>query len=281
MTGWRRPLQGAAAWLALLVLVAWSALPIAFLAISSLKPASELLEVQALLPRHWDLGNYQRLLRDWPQFPRGLWNSVLVTAGTVVLALTVGAAAAYALSRTRGRAARSLRRLSLVFILLRMLPPIVISIPLFPLVREIGLFDHIATLILVYAALYVSLGIFIMKAFFDDIPTELEEAALMDGCTRLGAFLRVTLPLSKGGLVATGVFIGLDAWNEFLFALTFTSNAARTAPLVIGEMLGAVYEVDWGTVFAASTAQLAPVLIAVWIIQRQLIRGLTMGAVKG
>src|SRR5262249_23205512 len=152
---------------------------------------------------------------------------------------------AYALSRTRGRRARTLRRLSLVFILLRMLPPIVISIPLFPLIRAIGLFDNVATLIVVYAALYVSLGIFIMKAFFDDIPTEIEEAALMDGCTRLGAFLRVTLPLSKGGLIATGVFIGLDAWNEFLFALTFTSNAARTAPLVIGEMLGAVYEVDW------------------------------------
>jgi multiple sugar transport system permease protein len=189
--------------------------------------------------------------------------------------------AAYALSRTRGSQVFGLRGLSFGFIAVRMLPPIVITIPLFPLLHQTPLFDTLISLVIIYTALFVSLGVFVLKPFFDEIPTEIEEAALIDGSSRLGAFVRILLPLARGGLVATAVFIGLDAWNEFVFALTFTSTDARTAPLQIGEMLGAIYEVDWGTVFAASTLQLLPVLVLVWGAQKHLVRGMTLGAVKG
>lgn len=270
------------AWLGLMVIVTWSILPIVFVVLGSFKTPNELFSaVPTLWPSNPNFDNYLRLLEAWPDFPRTLLNSAIVTAGTVIVCLAVGSMAAYALSRTRGRASGGLKALSFSFIAIRMLPPIVITIPLFPLLRQTVFYDSLLALMVIYAALFVSLGIFVLKPFLDEIPAEIEEAALIDGCSKPGAFFRILLPLARGGFVATGVFIGLDAWNEFVFALTFTSTNARTAPLQIGEMLGAIYEVDWGTVFAASTLQVVPVLIMIWFAQKHLIRGMTMGAVKG
>jgi multiple sugar transport system permease protein len=270
------------AWIGLLALVAWSMTPIVFVVAGSFKSPAELFAaVPSLWPANPGFDNYGRLLESWPDFPRTLLNSLIVTLSTVAICLCVGSMAAYALSRARGAGARGLRAVSFGYIAVRMLPPIVITIPLFPLLRQTPFFDTLAALAVIYSALFVSLGIFVLKPFFDEVPTEIEEAALIDGCSRLGAFFRVLLPLARGGVVATGVFIGLDAWNEFVFALTFTSTEARTAPLQIGEMLGAIYEVDWGTVFAAATLQVVPVLAMVWLAQKHLIRGMTMGAVKG
>jgi multiple sugar transport system permease protein len=270
------------AWAALLMLIGWSVLPIAFIVLGSLKTPAELFRTgPSLLPSSPSLRNYENLLATWPDFPRTMVNSAIVAGATILFSLLVGSMAAYALSRTRGAGSSVLRALSFGFIAVRMLPPIVITIPLFPLLRESGLFDTLLVLVVVYTALYVSLGVFMLKAFFDEVPRELEEAAFIDGCSHLGAFVRILVPVARGGFVATAVFVGLDAWNEFLFALTFTSTAARTAPLQIGEMLGAIYEVDWGSVFAASTLQVLPVLVMIWLAQKQLIRGMTMGAVKG
>jgi multiple sugar transport system permease protein len=270
------------AWLGLLLIVAWSILPIVFVVLGSFKTPTELFSaVPTLWPSSPNFDNYVRLFEAWPDFPRSMFNSAVVTGGTVLVCLAAGSMAAYALSRTRGRGVGGLRALSFGFIAIRMLPPIVITIPLFPLLRQTAFYDSQIALIVIYAALFVSLGIFVLKPFLDEIPTEIEEAALIDGCSKASAFFRILLPLARGGFVATGVFIGLDAWNEFVFALTFTSTNARTAPLQIGEMLGAIYEVDWGTVFAASTLQVVPVLILIWLAQKHLIRGMTMGAVKG
>lgn len=265
--------------LGLAALVSWSSFPIILLIMSSFGVADSSLVSRATKGVTAD--NYVRLFVEWGEFTRALGNSALVAGATVVIALSAATAAAYVLSRSRGRQRNLLKRLSVGLIVTRMLPPIVITIPIFPLLRNTGLFDTTFALVVVYSALYVTLGVFLMKSFLDAIPVELEEAALLDGCTRFEAFRKVTLPLVRGGLVATGVFIGLDAWNEYLFALTFTSNNARTAPLVIGEMLGAVYEVDWGAVLAASTIQLAPALALIWAVQRRLIGGMTMGALKG
>ena len=270
------------AWLALLVLVAWSISPIAFVVLGSFKRPPELFAtVPDLLPRDPSFDAYVSLLTTWPDFPRTMLNSLATTGLTVLIGVLLASMAAYALSRSRGEGAKLLRQISSGFIAVRMLPPIIITIPLFPVLRDTGLFDSIAVLVLLYVAFFVSLGVFILKAFLDDVPREIEEAALIDGSSRLGAFVRVVVPVARGGFVATAVFIGLDAWNEFLFAMTFTSTAARTAPVQIGEMLGAIYEVDWGSVFAASTLQLLPVLILVWLAQKHLVQGMTMGAVKG
>ncbi len=203
------------AWLMLLALVAWSIFPIAFVVLGSFKPAKELFaSVPALWPTHPTLDNYARLLTEWPDFLRTLFNSGIITLSTVLCCLVIASMAAYALSRTRGSQALGLRGLSFGFIAVRMLPPIVITIPLFPLLHQTPLFDTLISLVIIYTALFVSLGVFVLKPFFDEVPTEIEEAALIDGSSRFGAFVRILLPLARGGLVATAVFIGLDAWNE-------------------------------------------------------------------
>jgi multiple sugar transport system permease protein len=136
-------------------------------------------------------------------------------------------------------------------------------------------------LILLYATFFVSLGTMIMKTFIDQIPRELDEAAVVDGASAWQTVTRVVLPLAAQGMIAAGVFVFVYAWNEFLFAFIFTTTRAKTAPLVISEMTGAVDGVEWGVLFAATTLQLAPIVLFVIIAQRYLIAGLTAGATKG
>jgi len=162
----------------------------------------------------------------------------------------------------------------------RMLPPIIITVPLFPALNALRLNDTHLLLILLYAAFYVSLGTWIMRAFVAQIPLELEEAAAVDGAGIGTILVRIVLPLVVPGLIAVGLFVVVFAWNEYVFAMIFTTRNARTAPVVIGEMLGTVEGVQWGVIFAAATVQLVPVLALVIALQRFLVAGLTAGAVK-
>jgi multiple sugar transport system permease protein len=136
-------------------------------------------------------------------------------------------------------------------------------------------------LIVLYATFFVSLGTVLMRTFIDQIPRELDEAAQIDGATRIVTLLKVIVPLAAPGILAVAVFVVVFAWNEFLFAFIFTSTKAKTAPLVISEMIGSIDGVDWGVLFAASTIQLIPVLLFVVLMNRYLVAGLTAGATKG
>ncbi len=204
-------------------------------------------------------------------------NSLIVTVGATLLAVIVSTLAGYAYSRHAGKA---LQASAFILIFIRLVPPIVITLPLFPAVNWLRLNDTHIVLVLLYANFFVSLGTIVMRTFIDQIPRELDEAAMMDGATQLQILRRVIFPLAAQGMLAVSVFVIVYAWNEFLFAFIFTTTKAKTAPMVVAEMIGAVEGVEWGVLFAASTLQLLPVLAFVILMQKHLVAGLTAGAVK-
>lgn len=258
--------------------VAWSLFPIALIVMASFKPTATIFEIPPRFAFRPRVENYALLGQKWPDFFANLRNSLVITFGATLLTVAVSTTAGYVYSRYRSRAL-TLTAFFMVFI--RMFPPIVTTLPLFPAMNALGLMDTHLLLILLYATFFVSLSTWIMKAFIDQIPRELEEAAFVDGASLAQTLARVTLPLAAHGMIASAVFVFVFAWNEFLFAFIFTTTRAKTAPLVISEMLGSVTGVDWGAVFAAATIQLVPILVFVILIQKFLIAGLTAGAIKG
>jgi len=256
----------------------WSLVPIVMIVTASFKSDRDIFAV----PQRWLFAptfvNYEMLVLRWGDFFRALFNSLIITAGATVLAIAVSTLAGYAYSRYRGR---TLAFSAFFLIFIRLIPPIVITLPLFPVVNALGLSDTHLVLIILYATFFVSLGTLVMRTFIDQIPRELDEAASVDGASRGQIIRKIVLPLSAQGMVAVAVFVIVFAWNEFLFAFIFTATRAKTAPLVISEMIGAVEGVEWGVLFAASTVQLIPVLLFVVLAQKHLIAGLTAGATKG
>jgi multiple sugar transport system permease protein len=274
----RRLLIGLGKAIAVVALLVWSLFPIAFIVISSLKPG---VEIFAVPPRYVftpTIEHYISLWTRWRMFFDGLLNSTVITAGATALAVVASTCAGYACSR---HASRFTQGSVLFLIAVRLIPPIVVTLPLFPIVNMLGLNDTHLVLVILYATFFVSLGTVLMRTFIDQIPEELDEAAQMDGATQLMVLRRVIVPLAMPGILAIAVFVIVFSWNEFLFAFIFTATNAKTAPLVISEMLGSIDGVDWGILFAASTVQLAPILLFVIFMNRHLVAGLTAGATKG
>ncbi|AOO80188.1 multiple sugar transport system permease protein [Bosea sp. OK403] len=271
-------LRAALKLLGVLVIVAWSVLPIALIAMSSFKSDRDIFSLTSRFSFAPTLANYELLWSRWGDFFFGLWNSFIVTVGATVLAVLVSLLAGFAYSR---HASKGLQASAFFLIFIRLIPPIVITLPLFPVVNWLGLNDTHLILIVLYATFFVSLGTIVMRTFIDQIPRELDEAAMIDGASQMQIVWRVILPMAAQGMLAVAVFVIVYAWNEFLFAFIFTTTKAKTAPLVISEMIGAVEGVEWGVLFAASTVQLLPVLAFVILMQKHLVAGLTAGAVKG
>ena len=264
--------------LVVVLVVCWSLAPIVFMVMSSFKPGQDIFAV----PPRWGfsptLQHYGALWARWQSFFDGLVNSLIITAGATVLVILASTMAGFAYSRTR---TPFLQNSATFLIVVRLLPPIVVTLPLFGAVNALGLNDTHLILILLYATFFVSLGTILMRTFIDQIPYELDEAAMMDGASRATILWTIIRPLARQGMMAVSVFVIVYAWNEFLFAFIFTTKKAKTASLVMSEMIGALDGVDWGVLFAATTLQLLPVLIFVVLCQRQLIEGLTAGATKG
>ena len=274
----RPPLPARCARLGLAALaVAWCGLPIVLVMLSSFKQPGDIFAVPPSLVFSPTLDNYRTLWAGSPEFFRGLVNSAAVALGATALTVGVSVSAGYVFARYR---TRFLDGSAFSMLLLRMLPPIIVTVPLFPLVNYAGLNDTHVLLIVLYAAFYVSLGTWIMRAFIAQVPRELDEAAEMDGASLVQTLVRIILPVARQGVVAVAIFVVVFAWNEFVFALIFTTRSAKTAPVVIGEMLGTVEGVQWGVIFAAATIQLSPVIALVLVLQKYLVAGLTAGAVK-
>ena len=209
-------------------------------------------------------------------FGHYLLNSVIVSVSTTALVLVLGAPAAYGLIRMGRRS-----RVFLMSILVaRMVPAIAILVPIYLAASHFGLLDTQIVLIVIYTAFNLPFAVWLLRSFFRDVPAEIREAAVIDGCTEWGVFCRMMLPLVVGGLVATGVFVFIAAWNEFLFALALTQSQAATAPLAIIGFRNE-YGVQWGSIGAASFLISTPVVLFAVAMQRYLVRGLTMGSVKG
>jgi multiple sugar transport system permease protein len=275
----RSPLVVAARALAVVVVLLWSLGPIAMIAIAAFTPERDIFASgRSLLAWRPTFEHFIGLWTRWNDFFTALRNSLIITVGATLFAVALSTLAGYGYSRWRSA---FLARSAFALIALRLLPPIVTTLPLFPIVNALGLNDTHAVLIILYAAFFVSLGTIVMRTFIDQIPRELDEAAHMDGAGPWQVLRLVILPLAAQGMVAVAIFVIVYAWNEFLFAFIFTTRKAKTASLVMSEMIGSLDGVEWGVLFAATTVQLLPVLVFVVLCQRHLIEGLTAGATKG
>ncbi|WP_321869488.1 carbohydrate ABC transporter permease [Burkholderia ubonensis] len=252
--------------------------PFVYMIGTSVKHGDALFDT-SLFPASPSLDNYRQLFSDQP-FGAYLLNSALVAGGAVALSLAVSVLAAYALGRVsfRGRGV-----LMMCILGVSMFPQVAILSGLFELVRALGLYDRLGALVLSDLIFTLPFTIWILVTFMRELPRELEDAALVDGVGVFTLIFRIFLPLLRPALAATSLLAFVSAWNEFLFALTFTiSSGERTVPVAITMISGASsYELPWGTIMAASVIVTVPLVLLVMVCQRQIVSGLTAGAVKG
>jgi trehalose/maltose transport system permease protein len=260
------------------VIVVFSVFPFYYAIVTSFATGSEIFQIN-YWPQSLSWANYESVLGG-RNFIRSIINSVFIATTTVLFALFLAVTASYALARVRFRG----RGLLLMMILaVSMFPQIAVLAGLFELVRFLGIFNTPWAMIMSYVIFTLPFTVWVLTTFMRDLPVEIEEAAIVDGATPWIIITRVFLPLLWPALVTTGLLAFIGAWNEFLFALTFTSSeTTRTVPVAIGLLSGASQqEVPWGPIMAASVIVTVPLIILVLIFQRKIVAGLTAGGVKG
>ncbi|MCX4165983.1 MULTISPECIES: carbohydrate ABC transporter permease [Paraburkholderia] len=274
----KHPLEVAAYYLLSGLVLIVSLFPFVYMAGSSLRQGNALFDA-SLWPMRLSLDNYAELFRDQP-FGAYLLNSALVAGGVVALSLGVSVLAAYALGRVsfRGRGV-----LMMCILGVSMFPQVAILSGLFELIRALGLYDRLPALIIADLIFTLPFTVWVLVTFMRELPRELEEAALVDGVGVLTLIFRIFMPLLRPALAATSLLAFVAAWNEFLFALTFTiSSGQRTVPVAITMITGSSsYELPWGTIMAASVIVTVPLVMLVLLFQRHIVSGLTAGAIKG
>lgn len=254
--------------------------PIFWLISTSLKIALEVYQIPPRwIPSTFTIENYIKLFSGYVPFPLYLRNSFITCIATSLLATAGATIAGYALSRLTFPGKRPIL---LAILATQMFPHVLILVSLYVMYRELGIMDTHAGLVLAFTTFAVPFSVWMMKGFFDSVPSEIEEAALIDGCTRLGALWRVVIPLVSPGLLAVGLFSFLDAWNNLLYPLTLaTSNQVRTLPPGLLLSFLGQFKQDWGGMMAASVVVTVPTVIVFVFLQRYLVQGLTAGAIKG
>ena len=263
--------------LALTLVLGFCLFPLAWQMLTALKPAAELATLPPLLPSVMTLDHFYTVFAERP-FGRILLNSMVVALGTTTLCLLIGIPAAFALAKLR---LRGRRPILLGILTVSMFPPIAVVGSLFLLFRLLHLRDTYWALILSDTTFALPLTVWVLTSFFREIPDDLLRAARVDGCTALQALRYVCLPVVTPGLVTAALLTFVFTWNEFLFALTFTTTeAARTAPVEISLFPG-LHEMPWGEIAAATMVVTLPIVVLVIAVQRRIIAGLTAGAVKG
>lgn len=205
-----------------------------------------------------------------------LWDSIVVAIGSTTLSVMIATLAAYALSRLDFKN----RHLFVGWVLsTRMMPPVAVAIPLFFIYKDVGLLDSYTEIILIHAVMNLPLAVLLMKSFFDDIPREIDESAIIDGASRWLIFRRVILPMAKGGIAATAVLCFIFSWTEFVFVLTLTQTGLKTVPVVSSSFVTST-GTAWGNMAALGAAAMIPAFIFILLVQKQLVRGLTLGSLK-
>jgi len=253
-------------------------LPIYWMVSTSLKSNKEITQETTLYPHAPSFDNYLHLFSE-KQFGSYLTNSLVVTAISVLIALVCGSLGAYAIARFHLRFGLE-RKIGLSLLVLRIVPPVVILVPVYLLMLKLRLLDTWLGLILTYTAFNITFCVWMMESFFREIPVDLEEAAMVDGDSRFSAFRRIALPLAAPGLAATAIFAVIVTFNEFLFALALTATPrAMTMPRGTATLIGRI-DTDWASMSAAGVLGALPIVVFSLMVQRHLVRGLTLGAVK-
>ncbi len=258
-------------------IVVYSAFPIYWMMVSSLRPPESLLFETSLFPTVFTWEYYQNLL-ELTDYPKHFVNSVIVAGITVVITMVLAVMIAYAVARYKVRGKKAI---VIAMLYAYMFPPLLVAIPLYAFFIKIGLGDSLISLVAAHLTLTLPLGVWFLWGFFRNLPFQIEEAAMVDGCTRLGAFLRVVLPLSVPGLITVAVFSFLLSWTDYTFAvIMISSDMNKTIPVGLASMIGS-FDLRWGEVMAGSTLIAAPLLIVFTFLSKYFIQGLGAGAVKG
>ncbi len=257
----------------LAVLLVFFLFPLVWMVLSSLKTNVQVTEFPPLWLFWPTWQNYADVFTKNP-FYSYMLNSTIIALAAVGVGLVVGLPAAYTMARYRQTS------LGVLFLSMRILPSIALLVPLFVIYRSLGLINSLGGIVIAHLIIVVPLIVWIMAGFFEDIPKELEEAALIDGCTRAGTFVRIILPLSKPGIVAATILSFIASWNNFIFVLILGGRDTITLPMAVYGFVS-FEDVNWGGLNAAATVITVPILVLSLVVQRYLAGGLTMGAVKG
>ena len=264
-------------WVALAIAIVLYAFPFVYMVFTSFKIPIETNAIPPkILPSVWTMDNYVKALQTDGVIASFI-NSIQTAVISTVLSLVLAVPAAYAVTRYRTRLGRVFILLALV---MRMVPAIVVGTPLITVFHNLGMSDTSIALAIAQTTISLPLSMWLMASFFESIPIELEEAARVDGCSRLGALWRVILPVTKGGVAVTAIFAFLASWNEFLFALLLTAVRSQTTPIVIANFQ-TQFGLDWGSMTALAVLYSIPVILLTLLLQRHIVAGLTLGAVKG
>ncbi|MDN2655447.1 carbohydrate ABC transporter permease [Cobetia marina] len=265
-------------WALIAIIIVYAVFPFYYAVITSLKPSSELFEVNYWLTS-LDFSNYAQIFAQ-KSFLQAIGNSILIALSVVFIALLLGITASYALGRVRFRGRSTVM---LIILGVSMFPQVAVLSGLFEVIRSLNLYNNPGGLILSYTIFTLPFTVWVLTTFMRQLPMELEEAAIMDGATPWETITKVFLPLMWPAMATTGLLAFIAAWNEFLFALTFTlTDSERTVPVAIALISGgSQHELPWGPIMAASVTVTIPLVILVMIFQRRIVSGLTAGAVKG
>jgi multiple sugar transport system permease protein len=260
----------------ILVIVAFALAPYVWMILTSIKPDTDITAFPLrYLPSHVTFTHYETLLAQ-TSFARNLLNSFIIATGAVIVGLSVSLPAAYAFSRFRFRG-RNL--LMTQFLVINMFPIVLLIIPLFVLMRSLGLLDTFFGIIIGHSTFAIPFAVWMLTSYLNTIPRDLDEAAEIDGASRLQAIFRVLLPLVMPGVVTTGIYIFVTSWNEYLFAMMLSGDNVRTVTVALQLFIGE-FTVQWGLLTAGGTVVAIPVTILFLIVQKRLVSGLTTGAVK-
>lgn len=263
--------------LPVLCIVIFAMAPFVWMVLTSLTPTEQLsAHGVALSPKNWSLDNYERLFST-AKFYKNMFDSLIIAVGTVALGLLVAVTAAYALSRFRfvGRVFFMMQ-----FLLINMFPVVLLILPLFVLMRKYNILDTYLGLILANATVAIPFSVWMLTSYVGAIPRSLDEAAMTDGCSRMTALRKIILPLMMPGIISTGIYIFITAWNEYLYALTLGGKNVRPVTVAIQTLIGE-YQIEWGLLAAGAVVGAMPATILFLLVQNRLIGGLTQGAVKG
>ena len=267
------PLSVAAA---LIFVAAW-VFPIVWSVLNSLKTEQDILAYPPKLFFSPTLAAYKEVLFGSSSIVPNLLSSIIISLGTTILTMIMAVPAAYALARLR---MKSKKVLGFYILATQMLPPVGIIIPYFLILRNIGWIDTYQGIILIYLSFSLPFAIWLLISYFEDVPLEMEEAAYLDGASRLQALRRVIIPQVQGGLAVTTVFVFLNAWNEFLFAVVLSGNTVRPVTIAMFNFVS-VEQTLWAKLAAVSVLAMLPVIVVGLVAQKSIVKGLTVGAVKG